>query len=78
MTNNEVDHILLGRLGVDIPVENTAVSDQEKEQAFEKLNLKRANNILNSKEADRNSILDALRLDHSATAEDIALALKGE
>ena len=78
LTNNEVDHILLGRLGVDIPVENTAVSDQEKEKAFEKLNLKRANNILNSKEADRNSILDALRLDHSATAEDIALALKGE
>ncbi|MCR4779598.1 MAG: hypothetical protein K5876_00735 [Ruminiclostridium sp.] len=78
LTDAEADKIALARLGVDVSdmSGDKPASDAEMMQGFEKVIMKRANNILRSYNKDE--MLDALMLSHDATAEDIAKALKGE
>ncbi len=78
LTDSEADKIALARLGVSISdmSGDTPASDAEMMEGFEKVIMKRANNILRAYNKDE--MLDALMLSHDATAEDIAAALKGE
>lgn len=78
LTDSEADKIALARLGVSISdmSGDTPASDAEMMEGFEKVIMKRANNILKSYNKDE--MLDALMLSHDASAEDIAAALKGE
>jgi hypothetical protein len=78
LSDAEADKIALARLGVDVSdmSGDKPASDAEMMEGFEKVLMKRANNILRSYNKDE--MLDALMLSHDATAEDIAKALKGE
>ena len=78
LTDAEADKIALARLGVNVSdmSGDKPASDAEMMEGFEKVIMKRANNILRSYNKDE--MLDALMLSHDATAEDIAKALKGE
>ena len=70
--------VAVARLGVDVPIENDAFTDDVYEQAFQKISEKRANNILQSSEKEKNQMLDALGLDHDAHFEEVVAALGGE
>ena len=77
LSDNEIKIVLLMRLGVDIPDQVNAITNEEIDEAFEKLTEKRAKNILKSKDADKNEMLDALGLDHDASLEDVVSSLSG-
>ena len=72
------DRIILGRLGIDTDINDTPVDKTEKQEAFEKLNMKRAKNIWNSRDSDKDQMLTALGLDKHASLKDVADALKGD
>lgn len=78
ITDNEADRIILGRLGIDTDINDTPVDKTEKQEAFEKLNMKRAKNIWNSRDSDKDQMLTALGLDKHASLKDVADALKGD
>ena len=76
LADNEKDRITLMRLGVDAQIVNADIPEKEKLAAFEALNLKRAKQIMDSR--DSADIIKALGLDPDAGVKDIAAALKGE
>ena len=79
MSNDEIDRITMGRLGVDISVTNDPLTNEDKLKAFEQLNLKRAKQITDISDAtERGNILKAMGIDEDANLEQIAAALKGE
>ena len=78
LTDAEADKIALARLGVSVSdmSSDKPASDSEMADGFEKIIMKRANNIMRAYNKDE--MLDSLMLSHDATVEDVAKALKGE
>ena len=78
LTDAEADKIALARLGVSVPdlSGDKPASDTEMMTGFDKIIMRRANNILAAYNKD--DMLDALMLSHDATVEEVAAALKGE
>ena len=78
LTDAEADKIALARLGVSIPElsSDKPASDEEMMSGFDKVIMKRANNIMRA--FNKDELLEALMLEKDATVEDVAAALKGE
>jgi hypothetical protein len=55
---------------------DTPVSDADLQSGFDKVIMRRANNIMNAE--NKSEMLDALMLPGDASVEDVAAALKGE
>lgn len=77
LSDSEKDRIVIARLGVDVEINNSGISDEMYLQAFEKRNLKQARGIMASGEKDKAEMLKALHLDSDASVEDVAAALGG-
>ncbi len=78
ITDNEADRIAIARLGIDLAITDDNIDEETRMQAFSKLNMKRANNIMNSSERDREDMIKALGLDEGATVDEVAAALTGD
>ncbi len=77
LSDNLVDRITIGRLGINVKLSNEDISNDLLLKGFDKLNLKRANNIMKSGEA-KGEMLAALGLEEDASVEEIAAALTGD
>ena len=76
MSTEEKDRVTLARLGANIEIINAPINTDQKHEAFEHLNMKRAKEIMNSDEKD--DLLGYLGLDTTANVDQVAQALKGE
>ena len=77
VSDNLADRITLGRLGIAVKVTDDELSKELLLRGFEKINMKRANNIMNSGD-QKDQILEALGLEKDADISDVAAALTGD
>ena len=73
-----LDRITIARLGVDIPINDSGLGEDELMEGFKALNMKRARNIMEASPKDRETMLSALGLTQDATLNEIASALTGD
>lgn len=76
--DNTLDRITIARLGVDIPINDDGLGEDELMEGFKALNMKRARNIMEASPKDRETMLSALGLTQDATLNEIASALTGD
>ena len=76
--DNTLDRITIARLGVDIPINDSGLGEDELMEGFKALNMKRARNIMEASPKDRETMLSALGLTQDATLNEIASALTGD
>ena len=74
----EKKRVIIARLGLDIKITDEELSDEEKQNAFKLLAIRRARNIMNASGATKKQMLRALGLDESASEGDIVKAMTGE
>ena len=77
ISDEEAKRLAFLRLGIQVPRNADVYNDAYYKTAFEQITAKRANNILNSAESQKNGMLKALGLDEHATFNEVYTALCG-
>ena len=78
ITDDEKKRIVIGRLGVNIDIDDKPPGKEDMKNAFDIINHKRALQIMNSEDTVKNSLLDLLYLDRDASLEEIESVLRGD